>query len=177
MLIGNIVIVAIIVGVAGFRWSQTPPTRTAQTAGAPEAVEAPSVQAALARRPDAATPHDVALLALRFLATLASENAAAAARDVAPGDLSRLNIGERLATAAIPFQSAQARNFRVIQWQPPSDPVAAGRLTVSFDFDRPDGIIGRSRVGLIVLQREGQWYVTEIDFGPWMSDLGLARAN
>lgn len=169
-ILGQLLVVLLLVGAVWIKLSE--PSPVAVTGGpSPEPTQVQPL--AVNVRGDSVPPTDVSLISQRFLTALSEGNVADAVQDLAPGSLSSLNNPSRLNNAAKSLQAARARSFRPIFWQTsPSQPDQA-RLTVIFDYDRPDSSNARSRVGISVLMNAGRWYVAEVDFAPWMSDLGL----
>lgn len=174
MIAGQALVVAIIAGTLGYRMLQPEPTRPAASATAVTGSQDGSARPALnvGTRVDVEVPSDVSNVGRRFLMALSRGDAGMAAGDVST-TTTRLDTQTKLNNAASPFQTAKTRNFRVQYWQPATESTD-GRLVVGFDYDRPDGTAGRSRVTLQVVQQGDRWLVADIDIALWMSDLGVA---
>ncbi|GIW09833.1 MAG: hypothetical protein KatS3mg061_0890 [Dehalococcoidia bacterium] len=144
------------------------PSAAPGVAGRPTALPATSISA----RSDAQVPEELATVGRRFLNALARGDLTEARRDLAPASLST-GGNRRLEGAAAALQSARARSFRILFWQPNEREPA--RLTLAFDYDRADVGEARSRVVLSVVRQDDRWYVSDLDLSPWMTDLGISR--
>ena len=174
MIAGQALVVTIIAGTLGYRMMQPDPARPPSGATAVTGAQNGTTNPALSvgTRVDVEVPSDVSNVGRRFLMSLSRGDMAVASGDVATIS-NLLDTQSKLTNAASPFQSAKTRNFRVQYWQPSTDG-KEGRLVVGFDYDRPDGAEGRSRVTLRVVAQGDRWVIADIDIALWMSDLGVA---
>jgi hypothetical protein len=170
VIVGQAVIVAVIGGALIARVvlpMASPPTTASQAPAQPTPLAATSISA----RPLSEVPEELSETGRRFLSSLARGDTANARRDIAASATTASLSEARIGNASAALQSARARGFRVLFWQPSE--TGATAITIAFDYDRPDTGEGRSRVTLRVAQQSGRWYIVDLDVGQWMTDLGL----